>query len=537
MNPEIFLVQGEVEKLVKVLAKLVERIGSSGLKRILLLCDMDISDSTFPANPRECAQEVTLAFKQYRVSEDHPDYHPLVSVLEYLLAVYVWEADERQFFTALLTRGKKNLAILASQRKPDVSLFPLSPPYILPMNSEQSEALLSSSHYRDTSQSGISNPSNFSMPRRGDSFLTQSERNRIVAIVTTVIKKTPAAYLLTNSGIPDNVIEDINYNQGFRKVAIDIVITLEKEGSLESPEYHALGAFLSTLIAEGVGYNAGNELAVIIFRYNLIKNKERVQELSSYFQVPSPIFITERPSASIALPEWLHLPDQEERLESLYTSGISHYVEPNFLRKGANLVRSICRVEFRGTAEGTGFLVAPDLVLTNYHVLMPTGYAGTIEERARICAVRFGAIRNSKDEVILFELADKGWCLASSKPDDLDYLLLRLKRPISQRDRVVPISLTQRGQEYVNIIHHPQGSYMAVSLRYNQVVAIRGKQIFYLADTEKRSSGAPVFNDNWQIVALHRSGGEKDAKGNLLFSANAGILIELIFQQIGHHLK
>ncbi len=78
---------------------------------------------------------------------------------------------------------------------------------------------------------------------------------------------------------------------------------------------------------------------------------------------------------------------------------------------------------------------------------------------------------------------------------------------------------------------------MEVSLRNNQVVAIKDGRIFYLADTEDRSSGAPVFDDEWQIVALHRSGGERDATGNLVERANAGILIDLIIKHIESHLK
>ncbi len=77
---------------------------------------------------------------------------------------------------------------------------------------------------------------------------------------------------------------------------------------------------------------------------------------------------------------------------------------------------------------------------------------------------------------------------------------------------------------------------MEVSLRCNEVIEIEPQRIYYLADTEDGSSGAPVFNDNWRVVALHRSGGEIDASGRLLRKANAGIPIGLIMQKISKYL-
>ena len=89
---------------------------------------------------------------------------------------------------------------------------------------------------------------------------------------------------------------------------------------------------------------------------------------------------------------------------------------------------------------------------------------------------------------------------------------------------------------FVNIIHHPLRGATEVSLRCNEVVAVEPLRIYYLADTEDASSGAPVFNDDWQVVALHRSGGEKDASGQLIRKANAGIPIGLIMKEIAPYL-
>jgi endonuclease G len=61
-------------------------------------------------------------------------------------------------------------------------------------------------------------------------------------------------------------------------------------------------------------------------------------------------------------------------------------------------------------------------------------------------------------------------------------------------------------RQYVNIIQHPQGRPKQVALRDNQVIDLLEDFLHYRADTEPGSSGAPVFNDFWELVGLHHSG-------------------------------
>jgi endonuclease G len=61
--------------------------------------------------------------------------------------------------------------------------------------------------------------------------------------------------------------------------------------------------------------------------------------------------------------------------------------------------------------------------------------------------------------------------------------------------------------EFVNIIQHPEGDYKQVVLRENQLVTRLEKLLHYLADTNPGSSGSPVFNDQWEVIALHHWGG------------------------------
>jgi hypothetical protein len=61
--------------------------------------------------------------------------------------------------------------------------------------------------------------------------------------------------------------------------------------------------------------------------------------------------------------------------------------------------------------------------------------------------------------------------------------------------------------EPVFIIQHPNGESKKISLLNNKMM-IRNEQssyLYYEADTEPGSSGSPVFNRQWEVVALHHS--------------------------------
>src|SRR5947209_7441314 len=74
------------------------------------------------------------------------------------------------------------------------------------------------------------------------------------------------------------------------------------------------------------------------------------------------------------------------------------YLSPHFFIAGSKAINAVCRIEFDAAGEGTGFLIAPDLVLTNYHVFKPYGTSYNIHNRAKHCQVRFKAKRNEKGE-------------------------------------------------------------------------------------------------------------------------------------------
>jgi V8-like Glu-specific endopeptidase len=55
----------------------------------------------------------------------------------------------------------------------------------------------------------------------------------------------------------------------------------------------------------------------------------------------------------------------------------------------------------------------------------------------------------------------------------------------------------------VCIIQHPGGQTKKVALQHNLVRDVDTEKIQYWTDTDLGSSGSPVFDDRWDVVALH----------------------------------
>ncbi|MBC2900328.1 S1 family peptidase [Streptomyces cupreus] len=216
--------------------------------------------------------------------------------------------------------------------------------------------------------------------------------------------------------------------------------------------------------------------------------------------------------------EPLDLPQAHERI-----IGLSNDLQAaNFLPRGARAARTVARITLRqGGRElplGTGFLVSPQLLMTNHHVLPDT-------EFAKNCFAEFDAqigIDNAPDDVVRVEFAPDAPFLAH---EPLDFALVALA-PVN--GGVPPGELfgwnrlsARTGKlvvgELVNVIGHPNGRLKEIALRDNRLITRLDDFLHYRTDTEPGNSGSPVFNDQWEVVALHHMGvPETDASGRPL---------------------
>ncbi|GHD06262.1 hypothetical protein GCM10010313_24180 [Streptomyces violarus] len=191
-----------------------------------------------------------------------------------------------------------------------------------------------------------------------------------------------------------------------------------------------------------------------------------------------------------------------------------------FLEEGAQVSRSVGRITISGPGggHGTGFMVSPSLLLTNNHVLGDTQEAG----RSKVAfAFQDGADGNPLVPAV-FQLEPLR-CFVTDRA--LDYTLVAVAprgaqgEVLSSFGRLILSEAQGKAVigEFVNIIQHPRGEPKQIALRENQIVDVLERFLHYESDTREGSSGSPVFNDQWEVVALHHSAVPKtDAEGRPL---------------------
>ncbi len=178
----------------------------------------------------------------------------------------------------------------------------------------------------------------------------------------------------------------------------------------------------------------------------------------------------------------------------------------------------------------TGFLVGPDLFMTNHHCLHDDkGLLSLADAKIYMDYYQdddvdptFGGITARVTEIVRMHQYK-------------DYALLRLDTPIGNTYGWLELD-TRRSfntSQRVKIIQHPDARSKEIDRRYSRIVdipswhplkAYGNTRLGYLADTEGGSSGSPVFlRGGTSVIAIHNSGWG---------SFNAGVLMSYIIPGI-----
>jgi len=184
----------------------------------------------------------------------------------------------------------------------------------------------------------------------------------------------------------------------------------------------------------------------------------------------------------------------------------------SYLEQGLAAGRSVCRIALRRNGSlvgyGTGFLVAPGVLMTNEHVF----------EDASAVRESIAQFRYERDvHGLEVASADFGFRLdpAPIISRELDFALVQVE-PRSLRGealeqfawlRLDPTPGKAFVGEYLTIIQHPKGERKQICVRENKLLKYAEKDpyVWYETDTVSGSSGSPVFNNSWDVVALHHS--------------------------------
>jgi len=151
------------------------------------------------------------------------------------------------------------------------------------------------------------------------------------------------------------------------------------------------------------------------------------------------------------------------------------------------------------------------ILLTCHHVIPGWRDVSPLSSLSDVTVVFEGMLEDPSPRVtakchhILIEFAS----------EQLNYTLVLLDRwPGVVADCLLAPQLPPPGSK-VFVVSYPRGGGLAVSLDDNEVVALEGERsqsrggpdrvhrLHYRAPTEPGSSGGPVFNENWELVAIH----------------------------------
>jgi endonuclease G len=186
----------------------------------------------------------------------------------------------------------------------------------------------------------------------------------------------------------------------------------------------------------------------------------------------------------------------------------------SYFMEGMQCGQAVCRITIRDANKnpqgfGTGFLISPRLLITNHHVL-PDGFA------AQESLAEFNYQTDTQgveQESIVFSLLPDELFYSNQQ---LDFSVVAVQAQSKTNRNLADFGHLRLNEqlgkvivgEYLSIIQHPEGKTKQIAIRENQLIERKenSDSLWYSTDTTPGSSGSPVFNDQWEVVALHHMG-------------------------------
>lgn len=189
---------------------------------------------------------------------------------------------------------------------------------------------------------------------------------------------------------------------------------------------------------------------------------------------------------------------------------------------------------------GTGWLIGPGFLITNWHVAearAPGDARAAIEDIKAQC-------RATKAE---FDFDSEGTAPVTADVAEfadgdsvLDYAVLRLAAPSDRPSlplRQEALTIDADDPFPVNVVQHPGGAPKQFGIRNNLVAKLSGNDLAYYTDTAGGSSGSPVCDDRWRVVALHKASTQKFGMQNFQGKQTAWVNVGTPIMLIADDLK
>ena len=208
--------------------------------------------------------------------------------------------------------------------------------------------------------------------------------------------------------------------------------------------------------------------------------------------------------------------------------GINNLKQISWLEHGIQSCSSVCRI-LTPDGLGTGFLIEPGNVMTNNHVIKSA-------EVAAGSVVEFDYQSGKSGDLLPTYRYRLDPSRFHTNPR-LDYTLVRVipesgKPPVEHwRYLHLNPNADPVPTEHVSIVQHPNGGLKQIVMTANWVIDAKPPFLHYTTDTMPGSSGSPVFNYFWHVIAIYHAAvpaGGKDQN-----YVNEGILMSAIRADAG----
>ena len=229
------------------------------------------------------------------------------------------------------------------------------------------------------------------------------------------------------------------------------------------------------------------------------------------------------------------LAEVTDRLERLVDSdrGIGDF--GSYALRLQEFLRQVCAVEL-GSEAGTGFLIGPETVMTNFHVVKKA-IEGDFDPSQIVLRFDYQRLRDGRNTNAGVEVRLADDWLVDSEPyspadlqkydpdrlpanNELDYAVLRTSDKVGLQPPSGPVSddrgwlsplVTPYGfpvDTFLMIVQHPCNDPISFDSPDQGVIRVNrnGTRVHYRTNTMPGSSGSPIMNRKLELVGLHHSG-------------------------------
>jgi hypothetical protein len=224
-----------------------------------------------------------------------------------------------------------------------------------------------------------------------------------------------------------------------------------------------------------------------------------------------------------AEPVWLNIGNERQIVSEQNT-----LLDIAFLQHGLDRARAVCRlVVICGDDKwhGTGFRVGERTLLTNHHVLYGDAPVTSV-------VAEFGYEIGTDGELRTPAKISCNVATIIGEVQD-DFAVIKTDEPLPKDIPVLSLRDGARPEVYdrVSIIQHPKGLPKKIAMHHNLVLHTDDNVTQYWTDTDYGSSGSPVFDEAWRVVALHHRWVEVDDGSGVAYR-NQGRTISRVVERL-----